>query len=488
MCFGAIFNPGTGKTPVWQDLTLNPVTNDSDAMNVFGLDISSIFIDPHDTTGNTVYVTVAGMQSLLVDMEVVYRSTDGGAHWTYITSNLPWAPANSLVVDPQDANTAYIATDMGVYSTRQVATCANLSSTCWRAFGTGLPQSPVVQLSAAPVDIVGPSSSAATYGRGVWQIPLWTAGENLTTATVAPTTLTFSSQIVGSGGSAQTVTLTNTGSAALMPTALTASGDFSESDNCLNAIVNAGGNCAVQVTFAPTQAGSRTGQLNIGANVSGGQLTVSLSGTGLAAGTISLTPAAVSFGSVEVGTASSALQVTAQNSGGTAVSYKSAITGPFAIASDACGGTVQGDSACQLKLTFTPTQAGAATGTLTFTDSAGTQSVQLSGTGAAPPTDTLSTGSLTFPSTVDGQLSAAQTVSITNSGNVALTEHRGFGEWAVSVVKQLRYAVGWKRKLRNQRDLCAHAGGQSDRGSDRCRCAAHADGGSLGYRCSAAFA
>ncbi len=244
MSLSAIFNPGTGKTPAWQDLTLNPVTNDSDAMNVFGLDISSIFIDPHDTTGNTVYVTVAGMQSLLVDMEVVYRSTDGGAHWTDITSNLPWAPANSLVVDPQDANTVYIATDMGVYSTRQVATCANLASTCWSVFGTGLPQSPVVQLSAAPVTSSAHLLSAATYGRGIWQIPLWTAGENLTTATVAPTTLTFSSQIVGSGSSAQTVTLTNTGSAALMPTALTASGDFSESDNCLNAIVNAGGNCA----------------------------------------------------------------------------------------------------------------------------------------------------------------------------------------------------------------------------------------------------
>jgi hypothetical protein len=417
----ATINPASKSMPTWQDLTLNPVVNDSDAMNAHNLDISSIFIDPHDPTGNTVYVTVAGMQNLLEELQTVYRSTDGGAHWAFLTANLPEAPANSLVVDPQDANTVYIATDMGVYSTRQVANCAALSSTCWSAFGSGLPESPVVQLEAASTAASAHLLTAATYGRGVWQIPLWTASENLTTAAVAPASLTFGNQAYGTASSAQTVTLTNTGSAALMPAFVAASGDFSETDNCLNAIVNAGANCTIQVIFAPTQAGNQTGQLTIWANVAGGQLTAALSGTGVSAGTMTVTPAAVSFGSVEVGTTSPAMQVTAQNSGGLAVSYTTAISGPFAIASDACGGTAAADTACQLQLTFAPTQAGAATGTLTFTDSVGTQSVQLSGTGAAPPTDTLSPTSLTFPNTVDGLLSAAQVVSLTNSGDLALT-------------------------------------------------------------------
>jgi hypothetical protein len=42
------------------DLTLNPVTNDSVWDEWSGFDISSIFIDPHDATGKTVYVTVEG--------------------------------------------------------------------------------------------------------------------------------------------------------------------------------------------------------------------------------------------------------------------------------------------------------------------------------------------------------------------------------------------------------------------------------------------
>jgi hypothetical protein len=39
-----------------------PGGNDSNSLNAFGMDISSIYIDPHDTTGNTVYVTVEGAE------------------------------------------------------------------------------------------------------------------------------------------------------------------------------------------------------------------------------------------------------------------------------------------------------------------------------------------------------------------------------------------------------------------------------------------
>ncbi len=51
----ATINPGSSTPPVWKDLTLSPVSNDTNTLNFYGLDISSIFIDPHDVTGNTVY-------------------------------------------------------------------------------------------------------------------------------------------------------------------------------------------------------------------------------------------------------------------------------------------------------------------------------------------------------------------------------------------------------------------------------------------------
>ncbi len=116
-------------------------------------------------------------------------------------------------------------------------------------------------------------------------------------------------------------------------------------------------------------------------------MTVSLSGTGTPSGAVSLSPPSIDFGGWQVGTTSTALQVTAGNSSSQAVAFTSAITGPFAIASNACGASIAANSACNLMLTFTPAQAGAATGALTFTDANGTQTVALTGTGLAQPTD-----------------------------------------------------------------------------------------------------
>jgi hypothetical protein len=415
----ATYNSTASLWSKWADLT--PATEDVNALNYSGLDISSIFIDPHDTTGKTVYVTVAGILESNVDVQKVYRSTDGGENWINLTSNLPASPANSLAVDPQDANTVYVGMDDGVYSTRQIASCSGQLSQCWSAFGSGLPPAPVVEVSAAPISATVHDLVAATYGRGIWMAPLWTSGEILTTATAAPASLTFASQAYGSASSAQTVTLTNTGSASLVVASIVSSGDFSETDSCQNVVMNPGATCAVSVIFTPTASGSRTGALTIFANVVGGQMQVSLNGNGIPSGVLSLTPSTVSFGGWEVGTTSTALQVTATNSGSPAIAFTSAITGAFSVVTNACGTSVPAETSCNLTVTFTPAQAGAATGTLTFTDAEGTQTVELSGTGLAPPTDDLSSASLTFAGTIVGQLSAGQTVTLTNSGGVPLT-------------------------------------------------------------------
>jgi hypothetical protein len=58
---------------------------------------------------------------------------------------------------------------------------------------------------------------------------------------------------------------------------------------------------------------------------------------------------------------------------------------------------------------------------LTVSDSAGTQTAQLAGIGNAPATDTLTPASLSFAQQAIGGSSAAQQVTLTNSGDVALT-------------------------------------------------------------------
>jgi hypothetical protein len=439
------YSPVAGVSPVWQqqDLTLNPLTNDSKTMNAYGMDISSIFIDPRNPTGNapyTVYVTVEGIASLTEEAQMVYSSTDAGAHWTNLTGNLPWAAANSVVVDPQDANTVYLATDAGVYFTTQVGSCANLPPVCWSAFGTGLPAAPVVELSAAPLTASVPVLAAATYGRGVWQTPLWTSETGLTTVIASPSPLAFTTPAPVSTASTLTVTLLNTGTRALtMPASETViggenSGDFKvTTDNCRSATVQSGGNCAIMVTFSPSATGSRMAQMTIYANIYGGQLTVELSGTGTPAEKVTLTPVTLSFGvapgqtsqlpTVPVNSTSAPQQVEAGNSSSTPVAISNvAVTAPFLIASNSCGtSTLAAGADCQVMVEFAPTQRGAATGTLTFTDGAGTQTVLLSGWASAPATDTLNPTALSFPGTIIGQIAAAQTVSLTNSGDLPLT-------------------------------------------------------------------
>jgi len=421
----AVIDSTGAAMPVWTDLTPNPVSNDASSLNFYEMDVSSIYIDPHDASGNTVYVTIAGWVQPGEVVRTIYRSTDGGATWANAVSNLPQAPANSVVIDPQDQSTAYIATDRGVYSTRQVATCTNTVSNCWSAYGTGLPEAPVVALSASPATATAQLLTAATYGRGLWQIPLWTASTQpaLASATATPASLTFSSQAEGSTSPSQTVTLTNTGTAVLTVAGITVSGDFAETDDCTTAAVSAAGNCAIEVAFTPTATGARSGQLYIAANISSGGLTVPLTGTASSPPAVNLSPATIDFGKVEVGTTSSPLQVAATNSGGSPVDLTSlTVSGPFVISSNTCGTTsLAANTACQILLEFLPVTPGSATGTLTMVDAAGTQAVGLTGTGAAPPTDNLSPASLTFPGTIIGQLSQPQTVSIANTGDLPLT-------------------------------------------------------------------
>src|SRR5207302_10087200 len=61
---------------------------------------------------------------------------------------------------------------------------------------------------------------------------------------------------------AQTVTVSNTGSAALTITSIVASGDFAASNTCGGSLA-AGGNCSISVTLTPTASGTRTGSLSV---------------------------------------------------------------------------------------------------------------------------------------------------------------------------------------------------------------------------------
>jgi hypothetical protein len=76
----------------WTDLWLSPVANEANGFNPQDFSISSVTSDSHDSTGQTLYVTIQGFSSFETPTGVVYASSNGGATWTNITSNLPAAP------------------------------------------------------------------------------------------------------------------------------------------------------------------------------------------------------------------------------------------------------------------------------------------------------------------------------------------------------------------------------------------------------------
>jgi centrosomal CEP192-like protein len=108
---------------------------------------------------------------------------------------------------------------------------------------------------------------------------------------------------------------------------------------------------------------------------------------------VTLSPTSLTWGKKALGVQAAAKAVTLTNSGtGTLNISNIATSGDFALATVketkkvtpcVAGGTVAAGASCEVKVTFTPTEAGVRTGSLEFTDNApgSPQSVALSGTG-----------------------------------------------------------------------------------------------------------
>jgi hypothetical protein len=240
----------------------------------------------------------------------------------------------------------------------------------------------------------------------------------------SPASLTFTSQVVATTSAAQSVTLTNNGSAAA-ELSISASGNFAQTNNC-NGSLSAGGSCTVNVTFAPTDVGTIGGAVTIADNASNSPQIVGLSGTG--ATPITLSPASLAFGNQAVGTTSPAKTVTVTNNQTTTLNFSFAASGNYSAVgsgSSPCTASLGAKKTCTLSVTFTPTANGAINGAVTFTDTTivKQQEVTLSGTGtggAAAPL-TFSPASLTFTSQAFNSSSPAQTVTMKNTGASSAT-------------------------------------------------------------------
>ncbi len=236
-----------------------------------------------------------------------------------------------------------------------------------------------------------------------------------------PTSLAFGGQDLRTTSSSKTLTLTNTGGVATSLSMPVLAGAYAITANNCGSTLPAGGSCTIAVQFAPTSAGSQNGSLTVASATGTPAATALLSGRGLA---LVVTPTSVVFQpALPAGTSSAPQAINIANLGTVAVTLQPfTVTGDFAAGTSSCTGTLGPDSSCAAYVIFTPTASGQRTGTFTVSDGVETDAAQLLGTGLSQATDTLNASSLAFGSTVVGQTSGSQVVTLTNTGDATLAK------------------------------------------------------------------
>jgi hypothetical protein len=297
-----------------------------------------------------------------------------------------------------------------------------------------------------------------------------TGGTNvINPPTVTPGSLSYGYVNVGSTSGTQTVTVANPAQSALTISSIVTSGPFSQTNTCGSSIA-AGGSCTVSVKFSPTAGGSQTGELAIANSATSTPIGAGLSGIGLTSTTNLAATASVTASSTDSG-----FPASNANDGNTS-SYWESLDGAaypqtltanlgqsFSLGSvtldlppstawatrtqtlsilGSTNGTTFTTLVPSATYTFNPATGNTVSvnlpsGTndqyleLSFTANSGWTAAQLSeleifpGTGGSPPppsaTLTASPTSLSLGSETVGSTSAAQTVTISNTGTGAAT-------------------------------------------------------------------
>jgi hypothetical protein len=263
-------------------------------------------------------------------------------------------------------------------------------------------------------------------------------GEAQPAVSLVPSTLMFGQQGVGTTGTAQTVTMTNTGNASLSITSIKITGasrtDFAETNACGKTLA-AGANCSISVTFTPTVIGSRNAALSVTDNAVGGPQTVSLTGTGTAPA-VTFSAVNLIFNKQPIGTASSPQKVTLTNTGNTTLSLTSiAGSGDFSQ-TNTCGPSLGAGASCTISVTFTPSSLWTRWGFITVIDNAldSPDLIPVAGMGTGIAVAHLSPTSLSFGNQNIGTSSPAQTITLSNPGTdiLALSSIAVSGDYSQS--------------------------------------------------------
>ena len=287
-----------------------------------------------------------GLEGSAVGFADQQISTTSAAQTATFT-NIATTPAAVASVDLVGADAGAFAIAGGTCAGSSVpgdGTCVaqvTFQPTATRAYDASL------RLLAADGTVLG---SVPVHGRGI--------DVGIARGSLTVTSLTFAATQLGATSAALNVGVTNTGTAPLTITGQTlsgvAAGDYTVTRGAGCASLAPGGSCVVAVRFAPTAPGTRTARLLLASNDIVGMPSVSLTGTGTAAG-ISLKSAQLDLGKVKAGrTATQTMQVT--NSGTVPLTISAVTvddTVNYSVNRGTCTTAVAAGRSCQISVTFT---------------------------------------------------------------------------------------------------------------------------------------
>jgi len=116
---------------------------------------------PHPTDPLAAWVTFSGLKWRDPESHV-FATTNGGANWTDISSNLPAVPINGMTVDPANPQVLFVGTDLGAYF-------SNNGGGSWQYLSPELPLVTVYDL------VIHPTArylAIGTHGRSMYQLDL----------------------------------------------------------------------------------------------------------------------------------------------------------------------------------------------------------------------------------------------------------------------------------------------------------------------------
>ncbi len=244
---------------------------------------------------------------------------------------------------------------------------------------------------AATLSIVVSSQSSGGKGHMNSQTSVTVAvsgtGVGLGQLAPSPTSLSFGNVATGST-STLSETLSNVGGSALTIAQIAPSGSgFSFAGINPPVTLAANQSATFNVMFAPSAGGSVSGSLVISSNGSNPTLSLPLTGWGIAPGQLAITPSAMNFGNVVVGTTGSQQGTLTASSGPVTVSSASVSQADFSLTGVGLPATIPAGSSLPFSVVFAPQATGTASGTVSFFSNSSNSPAgeAVSGSGTPPP-------------------------------------------------------------------------------------------------------